>query len=61
MKITEHLMFLALMVPTILLLAIAAVLLAQPTHPTTGFNPQTVAAMPVRAIPVDELRYEAPY
>ena len=33
MKISEHLLFLALMLPTILLIAIAVVLVAEPAHP----------------------------
>jgi len=33
MKFSEHLLFLALMIPTIALLVVAAILLAQPAHP----------------------------
>ena len=33
MKLSEHLLFLALMVPTIVLIAVAVVLVVEPAHP----------------------------
>ena len=43
MKITEHLLFAALMIPTFLLLAAAAVSLAQP-EPQADLTPVAVVA-----------------
>jgi len=59
MKLTEHLLFLALLIPTILLLALAALSLAQPAHPSTVIQAQAV--VPVPANPVDERGYDRTY
>ena len=61
MKITEHLLFLALMIPSIVLLILAAVSLAQPAHPSTVMTPQSVLAGQATASPVDERWYEGTY
>ena len=61
MKMTEHLLFLALLIPTILLLALAAVSLARPAHPLTVINSPAVAAAPAKANPVDERGYDGTY
>ena len=61
MKLTEHLLFLALLIPTILLLALAALSLAQPAHPSALIQAQAVAPAPVRANPVDERGYDGTY
>ena len=61
MKMTEHLLFLALLIPTILLLALAAVSLDQPAHPLTVINSQSVAAASAQANPVDERGYDRTY
>ena len=53
MKFTEHLMFLALMIPTIVLIALAALSLAQPAHPSTVIQAHANA--------VDERGYEGTY
>ena len=53
MKLTEHLMFLALMIPTLVLIALAALSLAQPAHPSTVIQAQ--------GNPVDERGYEGTY
>ena len=44
MKVTEHLLFAALMVPTLLLLTAAAVSLAQPEPKAVTTPPMVVAA-----------------
>jgi len=61
MKMTEHLLFLALLIPTILLLTLAALSLARPADPLTVINSQSVAAAPAQANPVDERGYEGTY
>jgi hypothetical protein len=60
-KLTEHLLFLALMVPTIALLSLAALSLAQPVHPSTVIQAQAMAAVPAQANPVDERGYDGTY
>ena len=57
-QLTEHLLFLALMVPTILLLVLAALSLAQPAHPSAVIAPQAVAA---GTGTVDERGYDRTY
>ena len=59
MKMTEHLLFLALLIPTILLLALAALSLAQPAHPSALVQAQAVA--PAQAQHVDERGYDRTY
>ena len=61
MKITEHLLFLALLIPTFVLLILAALSLAQPAHPSTIAELQAVAAAPARANPVDERGFDETY
>jgi hypothetical protein len=61
MKVTEHLLFLALMVPTLVLLVLAALSLAEPAHPSTAAMPQTMAAGPAGSHPVDERGYDGTY
>ena len=58
-KLTEHLLFLALLIPTILLLALAALSLAQPAHPSALIQAQALA--PAQAQPVDERGYDRTY
>ena len=60
-KLTEHLLFLALLIPTILLLALAALSLAQPAHPSTLAQAQAVAPTLDQANLVDERGYEGTY
>ena len=61
MKLTEHLLFLALLIPTILLLALAALSLAQPAPPSALVQTQGVAPAQAQAQPVDERGYERTY
>ena len=61
MKMTEHLLFLALLIPTILLLALAAVSLARPAHSSTVIAPDAVAAVPAGPGTVDERGYDRTY
>ena len=62
MKMSEHLLFLALMVPTILLLVLAALLISQPALPAPLSTPQPVAAAPAYTFPpVDERGYDGTY
>ena len=61
MKVTEHMLFLALMIPTFVVLVIAALLLAQPANPATVIAPQAVAAVPAGSGTVDERGYDRTY
>lgn len=60
-KLTEHLLFLALMVPTIALLALAAVSIARPAHPSTVLSAHVMVAPPARANSVDERGHDGTY
>ena len=61
MKLSEYLMFLALLVPTILLVVIATLLIAQPAQPASLHKPLPMAAAPAYGFPVDDSAHEGTY
>ena len=61
MKLSEHLMFLTLMVPTILLVVVATLLIAQPAQPADLRKPLPMAAAPAYTFPVDDSGHEGTY
>jgi len=61
MKLSEHLLLLALMVPTILVVVVAALLIAQPARPASPHKPLPMAAAPAYTLPVDDAGHDGTY